>query len=187
MSKLMAERILRDSGAAGGPRFVILRYFNVAGADPIGRAGQSTASATHLVKVACRAVFTSQRLIHVFGTDYPTRDGTCIRDYIHVSDLAEAHLAALDYLNSGGDPEVFNCGYGWGSSVFDVIRTVEDASGVKLNVSAAPRRPGDACSVVASNEKIRRLLSWQPRFDSLHLIVTHALAWEERLSHAEAA
>src|SRR5271165_1293145 len=134
MSMLMTERMLIDEAAAGGPRYVILRYFNVAGADPAGRSGQSTARATHLIKAACQAVFSRARTMRVFGTDYPTADGTCIRDYIHVSDLADAHVAALDYLRAGGEPDIFNCGYSRGSSVLDVIRQVEDVSGVTLTI-----------------------------------------------------
>ena len=180
MSKLMTERILTDAAAAGGPRYIILRYFNVAGADPYGRAGQSTPQATHLIKVACQAMFTKEREICVFGTDYPTRDGTCIRDYIHVSDLANAHMSALDYLQSGGKPGIFNCGYGRGSSVLEVIRTVEDVAGAKLNVRLQARRAGDAPSTIASNAKIKETLRWAPRLDDIRTIVTHALAWEER-------
>lgn len=180
MSKLMTERILTDAAAAGGPRFIILRYFNVAGADPYGRAGQSTPEATHLIKVACQAVFRPGRRISVFGTDYPTRDGTCIRDYIHVSDLAQAHLCALDYLESGSEPNILNCGYGRGSTVFEVIRAVEDVAGVKLNVRFEGRRPGDASSTIASNKKIMENLRWRPQFDDLKTIVAHALSWEKK-------
>ena len=142
-SKVMTERILADAATAGGPKYVILRYFNVAGADPLGRTGQSTARATHLIKVACQAVLSKEALIHVFGKDYPTRDGTCIRDYIHVTDLADAHLSALDYLRDGGGSDVFNCGYGEGYSVLEVIRGVEDVSGRELRVEVSDRRAGD--------------------------------------------
>jgi UDP-glucose 4-epimerase len=187
MSKLMTERMLIDAAAAGGPRYSILRYFNVAGADPAGRAGQSTPHATHLIKVACQAVFSRSRAMRVFGANYPTPDGTCIRDYIHVSDLAQAHLSALDNLRRGGPPEVFNCGYGRGSSVLEVIQSVEAAAGVKLTVSYEGRRPGDAASIVAANGKIKRMLSWRPHYDDLRAIVEHALAWEARLALAEAA
>jgi UDP-glucose 4-epimerase len=179
MSKLMAERILTDAAVAGGPRYIILRYFNVAGADPLVRAGQSTPRATHLIKVACQAVFAPGCSMRVFGTDYPTRDGTCIRDYIHVSDLAEAHIAALSYLKSGGKPDIFNCGYGRGSTVLEVIRAVEQAAGVKLNLKREGRRAGDAASTIASNRKIRETLGWTPQFDELSTIVNHALAWEK--------
>jgi UDP-glucose 4-epimerase len=125
-------------------------------------------------------VFTKERKMRVFGTDYPTRDGTCIRDYIHVSDLADAHLSALDYLQSGGKPDIFNCGYGCGSSVFEVIRTVEEVAGVKLNIQLHARRAGDTPSTTASNKKIRETLGWTPKLDNLRTIVAHALAWEER-------
>jgi UDP-glucose 4-epimerase len=187
MSKLMTERMLIDEAVAGGPRYVILRYFNVAGADPAGRAGQSTARATHLIKVACQAVFSRAHQMRVFGTDYPTRDGTCIRDYIHVSDLAEAHMAALDYLRDGGTSEIFNCGYGRGSSVLEVIRAVEEVSGTQLSVRLEERRYGDAPSTVASNQKIISRLGWQPKLDELKIIVSHALAWEQHLIRAQAA
>jgi UDP-glucose 4-epimerase len=187
MSKLMTERMLIDEGAAGGPRYAILRYFNVAGADPAGRSGQSTARATHLIKAACQAALSRARVMRVFGTDYPTPDGTCIRDYIHVTDLADAHLAALDYLRAGGAPDIFNCGYGRGASVLEVIRLVQDVSGVTLTVRLEDRRAGDAPAIVASNEKIVGTFGWQPRFDDLKTIVTHALAWEERLVRAQAA
>jgi UDP-glucose 4-epimerase len=180
MSKLMTERMLIDEGSAGGPRYVILRYFNVAGADPSGRAGQSTARAAYLIKVACEAVFSRARVVRVFGTDYPTRDGTGIRDYVHVSDLAAAHIAALDYLRGGGEPDIFNCGYAHGSSVLEVIRAVEEVAGVKLNVRFENRRAGDMPSLVASNGKILEKLSWRPQFDDLKTIVSHALAWELR-------
>jgi UDP-glucose 4-epimerase len=180
-SKMVTERMLADAAVAGGPRYVVLRYFNVAGADPLRRAGQSTARATHLIKVACGKVLSKQREITVFGNDYPTKDGTCIRDYIHVTDLAQAHLSALDYLRRGGTSDVFNCGYERGYSVLEVIRTVEAIAGKKLHVQFSDRRPGDPAAVVASNAKIRQGLSWRPRFDNLHAIVADALAWEERL------
>ncbi len=187
MSKLMTERMLIDEAAAGGPRYAILRYFNVAGADPRQRAGQSTARATHLIKAACRAVFSRSRSMRVFGVDYSTRDGTCIRDYIHVSDLAAAHIAALDYLRAGGAPDIFNCGYAHGSTVLEVIRAVEDVSGVKLDLRFEGRRAGDPPAIVASNGKIKNALSWRPEFDDLRTIAAHALAWEERLVQAQAA
>jgi UDP-glucose 4-epimerase len=187
MSKLMTERMLMDSAAAGGPRFVILRYFNVAGADPLGRAGQSTPRATHLIKVACEAVLSRRRSIRVFGSDYPTSDGTCVRDYIHVSDLAQAHIAALEYLRHGGRSDIFNCGYGRGSSVREVIRAVEAAAGLALNLHFEDRRPGDPPSIVASNEKITNTLAWRPELDDLVTIARHALAWEKRVAQVRAA
>ncbi len=181
-SKAMTERILTDTAFAGGPKYVILRYFNVAGADPSGRTGQSTARATHLIKVACQAVLSKDGLIKVFGRDYPTRDGTCIRDYIHVTDLADAHLSALDYLCNGGGSDVFNCGYGEGYSVLEVIQAVEDVSGRKLSVEFSGRRPGDPPVVVASNAKIQASLSWKPRLNNLKTIISDALKWEKHLA-----
>lgn len=181
VSKMMTERMLSDTSVAGGPRYVILRYFNVAGADPLGRTGQSTPKATHLIKVACQAALSKHRDIAVFGTDYPTRDGTCVRDYIHVTDLAQAHVSALDYLRKEGSSEIFNCGYEHGYSVLEVLHAVQDVSGRKLNVQFSQRRPGDPPTVVASSAKIRKALSWLPRLNDLKAIVGHALAWEERL------
>ncbi len=181
-SKAMTERILADTAPAGGPKYIILRYFNVAGADPSCRTGQSTARATHLIKVACQAVLSKDGLIEVFGRDYPTRDGTCIRDYIHVTDLADAHLSALDYLFNGGGSDVFNCGYGEGYSVLEVIQAVEDVSGRKLRVEFSGRRPGDPPVVVASNAKIQASLSWRPRLNNLKTIISDALRWEKHLA-----
>jgi UDP-glucose 4-epimerase len=181
-SKLMTEIMLRDAGAAHGLRHVVLRYFNVAGADPRGRAGQSTSGATHLIKVAVEAAIGRRSKVHVFGTDYPTRDGTCIRDYIHVSDLVAAHSNALAYLRAGGTSTTLNCGYGRGFSVRDVIETVKQVSGVDFNVAFAARRPGDPAQVVAACDRARSTLGWQPQFDDLPTIVSHALAWERRLA-----
>jgi len=181
-SKVMTELILADTAKAGGPNYMILRYFNVAGADPLGRAGQSTPKATHLIKVACQSALSEEGAITVFGSDYPTRDGTCIRDYIHVTDLAEAHLSALDYLRSGGGSAIVNCGYGRGYSVLEVIRTVEEVSGRRLRLQFDGRRPGDPAVVVASNAKIQRLLPWRPGLDDLRVIVSSALKWEKYLA-----
>jgi len=186
-SKLMSEIMLRDSAAAYGLKYVALRYFNVAGADPKGRAGQSTPRATHLIKVACEAATGKRNGMQVFGTDYPTADGTCIRDYIHVSDLVAAHLDALRYLKAGGDNAVMNCGYGSGYSVLDVIETVKRVSGVNLPVELAPARAGDPAAIVASADRIRRALGWQPKYDDLETIVRHALAWERKLPAKSAA
>jgi UDP-glucose 4-epimerase len=180
MSKVMAEQILIDAAAASDLRYVILRYFNVAGADPKGRAGQSTLRATHLIKVAAQAVLSPSGAITVFGHDYPTKDGTCVRDFIHVTDLAEAHISALDYLN-GSRSDTFNCGYGHGSSVLEVIAAVEEVAGRKLDVQFGERRPGDAASVVADNAKILGAFSWRPRYDDLKTIVADALSWEKIL------
>ena len=186
-SKLMTEIMLADAARAHGLRYVILRYFNVAGADPAGRGGQSSARATHLIKVACQAALGRRGHLDVFGTDYPTRDGTCIRDYIHVSDLAGAHSAALRHLRSGGASDVFNCGYSMGYTVLEVIEAVKRAAGHPFEVRIGGRRPGDPASLVAQSSKIRAALGWQPRHDDLGRIVTHALAWEQRLARFETA
>ena len=180
-SKLMTETILRDAGAAYGLDHVILRYFNVAGADPKLRTGQSTRAATHLIKVAVETALGLRNRIEVFGTDYPTRDGTCIRDYIHVSDLIAAHTDALRFLCAGGRAATFNCGYGHGFSVHEVIAMVKEVSGVDFPVDYAPRRPGDPAEIVASSRRIRDALGWTPRFDYLNTICTHALAWQRKL------
>ena len=180
-SKLMSEIMLRDAGTAHGLRFVVLRYFNVAGADPKLRTGQSTPGATHLIKIACEAALGLRPKIEVFGTDYPTPDGTCIRDYIHVSDLARAHSAALAYLRRGGESATFNCGYGHGSSVLEVIDAVRRASGRDFAVEISGRRPGDPAAFVANVDRILSTLDWRPQFQDLNTIVTHALAWERRL------
>jgi UDP-glucose 4-epimerase len=180
-SKLMTEIILRDAAAAHGLRYAILRYFNVAGADPLGRAGQSTAGATHLIKVAVETALGRRAKIQVFGTDYPTPDGTCIRDYIHVSDLVRAHLDALAYLRVGGTSVTLNCGYGRGFSVLEVLETVKRVSGVDFTVERVGRRPGDSAQIIAACDRARAALNWLPRFDDLPTIVTHALAWERAL------
>lgn len=181
-SKLMTETILRDAGAAHGLDYVILRYFNVAGADPLLRTGQSTRAATHLVKVAVETALGLREKIEVFGTDYPTRDGTCIRDYIHVSDLIAAHVDALAYLARGGPPVTLNCGYGHGFSVLEVIETVKRVSGVDFRVDYAARRPGDPAEIIAAPQRIHEAFGWTPRYDDLATIVAHALAWQRKLS-----
>jgi UDP-glucose 4-epimerase len=180
-SKLMSEIMLHDAGKAHDLRFVVLRYFNVAGADPKLRTGQSTPLATHLIKVACEVALGKRAKIDVYGTDYPTPDGTCIRDYIHVSDLARAHSAALAYLRRGGASATFNCGYGHGASVFEVIEAVKRASRRDFAVQIAARRPGDPPALVADVSRIRATLDWKPQFENLDTIVGHALAWERRL------
>jgi UDP-glucose 4-epimerase len=184
-SKRMTEIMLADAAGAHDFRYVALRYFNVAGADPQGRAGQSTPRATHLIKVACETALGKRDHIQVFGTDYPTRDGTCIRDYIHVTDLTRAHLAALRHLQAGGASDVFNCGYGRGYSVLEVIDAVKRASGRSFDVRLGPRRPGDPAVVIAATERIRKLLEWVPLHDRLDAIVFQALRWEERLSSGD--
>jgi UDP-glucose 4-epimerase len=185
-SKLMTEWMLRDASAAHGLSYAALRYFNVAGADPLGRSGQSTERATHLIKVACEVALGKRAQMEVFGTDYPTPDGTCIRDYIHVSDLAAAHLDALRFLRKGGANLVLNCGYGRGYSVLDVLETMKKVSGAKMPLVMSPRRPGDPGALVARADRIRDL-GWQPRFDDLETIVAHALEWERKLTTRPAA
>jgi UDP-glucose 4-epimerase len=180
-SKLMTEIMLRDVAAAYPLQFVILRYFNVAGADPQLRTGQSTVGATHLIKVAVETALGLRPHIEVFGTDYPTPDGTCIRDYIHVTDLARAHSAALAHLRNGGGNETFNCGYGHGYSVLEVIDAVKRVGGRDFAVKLSQRRPGDPAAIVADATRIRSQLGWAPQFDDLDTIVSHALAWEDRL------
>jgi UDP-glucose 4-epimerase len=181
-SKLMTEVMLADTSRAHDFNYVALRYFNVAGADPKGRSGQSTPRATHLIKVACETALGQRAHMEVFGTDYPTPDGTCIRDYIHVTDLIRAHVAALDYLRTGGKSEIFNCGYSKGFSVLEVIEAVKRVSGVDFDVRLVPRRPGDPAAIVAGSQKIRDQLGWQPRHDDLDEIVRHALSWEDHLA-----
>lgn len=180
-SKLMSERMLTDVAATCGLKYAILRYFNVAGAEPEGRLGQRTPDATHLIKVAVETATGKRPSMSIFGTDYPTRDGTCIRDYIHVEDLASAHLLALKYLLGGGESDIFNCGYGYGSTVSEVINAVKKISGVDFKVNHVPRRPGDVAEVVAGADKIRGKLGWKPKYDSLETIVKHAYQWEKTL------
>ena len=186
-SKLMTELMLADTSRAHDFRYVALRYFNVAGADPKGRTGQSTPRATHLIKVACETALGKRRRMEVFGTDYATPDGTCVRDYIHVTDLVRAHLAALAHLRKGGGSEVVNCGYSRGYSVLEVIAAVKKASGCDFAVSNSARRPGDAAAIVAASSKIRDLLGWRPQHDDLDGIVRDALAWEGHLARFKAA
>lgn len=181
-SKLMSEWMMRDAGAAFPLHYVALRYFNVAGADPQGRSGQSTAGATHLIKVACEAALGKRSGLHVFGTDYETPDGTCLRDYIHVSDLAAAHLDALAHLRAGGESGIFNCGYGRGYSVLEVVETVKAVSGVDFPVTYSPRRAGDPAAIVAASDRIQAQLGWSPKLDDLPTIVAHALDWERSLA-----
>jgi len=183
-SKRMSEQILRDCAVAWGLRFVILRYFNVAGADPVGRLGQPGAHALHLIDAACEAAAGKRAGVSIFGTDYPTRDGTGIRDYIHVEDLASAHLQALRYLQAGGPSETLNCGYGRGYTVREVLRTVKAVAGTDFPVYEAHRRPGDPAAVVAQADRIARVLDWQPQYDSLEAIVATALAKGQRLAAA---
>ncbi len=180
-SKLMSEIMLHDVASAHGMKYAVLRYFNVAGADPLARVGLATVGATHLLKIAVEAATGQRAKIDVFGTDYPTPDGSCIRDFIHVSDLAEAHRAALSYLRGGGDSVTLNCGYGRGYSVLETIEAVRRVSGRNFAVQYAARRPGDIMTMVADTGRLRALFDWSPRYDDLDTIATHALAWEEKL------
>lgn len=183
-SKLMSEWMLKDLTAASDLRCVILRYFNVAGCDPAGQIGQSTLKATLLVKVACEAAVGKREHLSVFGTDYPTPDGTGVRDYIHVSDLADAHVKSLDYLRAGGESKTMNCGYGHGYSVREVIETTKRITGVDFPVKEEPRRAGDPPSLVASVELIHKTLDWRPKYDDLDVIVKTAYEWEKKLAIA---
>jgi UDP-glucose 4-epimerase len=180
-SKLMSEWILRDTAKAHNLRYAALRYFNVAGADPQARMGQRTPEATHLIKVCCQAALGKRANISIFGTDYQTPDGTGIRDYIHVEDLASAHLVALDYLQQGNRSLTLNVGYGKGSSVREVIKTVKQVSGVDFSVLEKPRRAGDPAILVAKADKIRTIFNWLPCHDNLVDIVTDAWQWEQKL------
>jgi UDP-glucose 4-epimerase len=177
----MSEWMLRDLGVATGLRYVVLRYFNVAGSDPGGRIGQTTINGTLLTKVACETAVGKRAHVAIFGTDYPTADGTGVRDYIHVEDLAGAHLKALDYLQAGGASQTVNCGYGHGYSVREVISAVNRLHGSPLKVIEQPRRAGDPPSLVATAQRIREVLGWVPQYDDLDLIVRTQLAWEKRL------
>ncbi len=180
-SKLMVEWMLEDTAKAHDLNYVVLRYFNVAGADPQGRVGQSTPNATHLIKVAVQTALGRRSGMEVFGTDYPTPDGSCLRDYIQVTDLARAHVDALNYLRAGGGNLTCNVGYARGYSVLDVIDVVKQVSGVDFPVRMSGRRPGDPASIVAANDRIRTELGWKPQHDDLNEIVRQALDWERRL------
>lgn len=180
-SKLMTEWMLRDLAAATDLTYVALRYFNVAGCDPEGRIGQSTPKATLLIKVACEAAVGKRPSVSIFGTDYPTADGTGVRDYIHVEDLADAHLKALDYLRETGESTTLNCGYGHGYSVREVLNTVQRVQGAPLEIIEAPQRAGDPAELVAQADRIRKLLNWTPQFDNLDRIVETSLKWEKKL------
>lgn len=180
-SKLMTEIMLHDVAVAYGMQYVTLRYFNVAGADPQARIGLATAGATHLLKIAVEAATGQRAKIDVFGTDYPTQDGSCIRDFIHVTDLSLAHRSALAYLRNGGASTTLNCGYGRGYSVLETIDAVRRVSGRSFAVQYAPRRPGDIMTMVADTSRIRSLLDWKPQYDDLETIAAHALAWEDKL------
>jgi UDP-glucose 4-epimerase len=185
-SKLMTEWMLRDAADAHGLTYAALRYFNVAGADAEGRSGQ-VGPATHLIKIATETVVGSRDGMSIFGDDYDTPDGTCIRDYIHVSDLAEAHADTLEYLVAGGESSIINCGYGHGYSVKEVLDVVEEISGKSLGAAVTPRRRGDVAALVADNSKILKTLPWRPKRDDLHEIVRSAIAWEKLQKNTRAA
>lgn len=182
LSKLMIERVLADAAASSSLRYVALRYFNVAGADPLGRCGQVLDNATNLTKVVCEVATGQREFMAVNGDDYDTPDGTCVRDYIHVSDLAQAHVDALKYLKAESQSQIINVGYGSGYSVQEVITAMERHVNSKLDVRSGPRREGDPPSVIASNVKAKTLLAWEPKHDDLDVILSSALAWERRLA-----
>lgn len=179
-SKAAVESLLRDLSAAEDFKYVSLRYFNVAGADPEGQIGETKPDATHLITMCVRTACGKREKLYIYGTDYPTPDGTCIRDYIHVMDLAEAHILALDYLMAGGESEVFNCGYGRGYSVKEVVDQAKKVTGVDFPVEYAPRRPGDPPELVADSKKIREKLGWEPKYDDLGFIIKTAWEWEKK-------
>jgi UDP-glucose 4-epimerase len=182
LSKLMTEWMLRDVAAVKPLNYVTLRYFNVAGSDPEGRIGQSTPNATLLTKVACEVAVGKRDHVTIFGTDYSTPDGTGVRDYIHVEDLAAAHLKALDYLRAGGDSTTLNCGYGHGYSVREVLKAVEEVAGYALDIREADRRAGDPPTLIAEAARIRDVLGWEPQYDDLTAIVSSSLNWERKLA-----
>jgi UDP-glucose 4-epimerase len=184
-SKLMVEWMLEDAGRAHGLRSVVLRYFNVAGADPKGRLGQSSPAATHLIKRAVQTALGRHKSMDVFGLDYPTRDGSCLRDYIQVSDLIAAHMEALSRLRAGGESLTLNCGYGRGYSVLEVIDMVKKVSGVDFTVNMADRRAGDPAAIIAKADRVRTELAWRPKHDDLAEIVRQALDWERRLHNRQ--
>lgn len=180
-SKLMTELMLRDLAFANKDfRFIALRYFNVAGADPEGQIGQSFPKATHLIKAACEAATGKRTHMDLFGTDYPTKDGSCVRDYIHVTDLADAHVKALEYLEKGGESQPLNCGYGHGFSVKEVIARVKELTGVNFKVNEVPRRAGDPASLTAESSRLSQLTGWKPKYDDLNVIIKSAYEWEKK-------
>lgn len=179
-SKLMSERMICDYGFSSDFKFVILRYFNVAGAELSGRIGQSSPKASHLIRVACDAALSIIPSVSIFGTDFDTPDGTGIRDYIHVEDLAAAHLDALSYLENGGESEILNCGYGQGYSVRQVLNKLQEVTGIDLNVIESPRRIGDPAQVISNGDRIRQVLGWQPKYNDLETMLTSAFAWEQK-------
>ncbi|MEW6570794.1 MAG: UDP-glucose 4-epimerase GalE [Nitrospirota bacterium] len=181
-SKMMVERALNDLSLANEFRFISLRYFNVAGADPLARIGQARQDATHLITVSLRTALGRRDRLEIFGTDYPTPDGTCIRDYIHVDDLSEAHILTIEYLASGGESRIYNCGYGHGYSVKEVVTKVKEVTGIDFPVRNVDRRPGDPPELIADASKLRRELGWQPKHDDLGHIIRTAWEWEKKMS-----
>jgi len=181
-SKVMVERVLNDVNLSNNFRYISLRYFNVAGADPLARIGQARKDATHLITVSLRTALGRRETLNIFGTDYPTPDGTCIRDYIHVDDLADAHIFALEYLASGGESRIYNCGYGHGYSVKEVVEKVIEVTGVRFPVKNVDRRPGDPPELIADASKLREELGWEPRHDDLEYIIKTAWEWEKKMS-----
>ncbi|MCK5808800.1 UDP-glucose 4-epimerase GalE [bacterium] len=179
-SKLMSEQVLRDTCSATEMKHIILRYFNVAGADPDGKIGQNFPQATHLIKVACQTALGMRDKVAIFGTDFDTPDGTGVRDYIHVTDLASAHLASLSFLDTGGESQTLNCGYGTGFSVREVLKEIEKVHGEPFTVIETERRAGDPASLIANNSKILKTLIWKPQYDNLHTICKTAYMWEKR-------
>lgn len=180
-SKLMCEKVIQDQSAQSDFKYVFLRYFNVAGASLCGTNGQRTRNPYHLIHVASQGALRLRPCVEVHGTDYPTSDGTCIRDYIHVEDIADIHVMALQYLLAGGSSEEFNCGYGQGASVLEVLNTMKAVTGVEFPILAGPPRPGDSSFLVADPQKIKRILGWSPRFDSLNVICKTAFEWERKI------
>lgn len=178
-SKLMTEKMLRDYSHSSDFNYVAIRYFNVAGASPEGDIGQSLPVATHLVHIASEVANGKRKALEVYGTDYNTPDGTCIRDYIHVSDLADAHVRALQYLLEGGKSEIVNCGYGHGFSVSEVVKRVKEVTGINFKVVESPRRPGDPDILISKADKIQTLLNWKPKYDDLNIIIKSAYEWEK--------
>jgi UDP-glucose 4-epimerase len=181
-SKVMVERVLDDVSMANDFRYVALRYFNVAGADPLARIGQARQDATHLITVSLRTALGKRESLHIFGTDYPTPDGTCIRDYIHVDDLSAAHILAIEYLTAGGESRIYNCGYGHGYSVREVVDKVREITGIDFPVRNVDRRPGDPPELIADASRLRRELGWQPKHDDLGYIIRTAWEWEKKMS-----
>ena len=187
MSKLMAEQALHDLARASNMTYAVLRYFNVAGADADARIGEATPDNSHLIKVACETAFGLRKGMHINGNDYPTLDGTCVRDYVHVDDLAAAHIKAIDHLVKGGSSITVNCGYGHGFSVREVLDKVRKVTGVDFPIDEGPRRPGDPAVLIADASKIRNEFGWQPQHDDLDSIVTTAWRWEQKLQEMKAS